>query len=59
MGTANPCSARTTGWTYGLDGSFRAAPGLAKESGLDTEQLGLWPVQVDTWGPLVFVNPDP
>ena len=47
------------GWTYGLDGSLRAAPGLAKESGLDTEELGLWPVQVDTWGPLVFVNPDP
>ena len=47
------------GWTYGLDGALRAAPGLAKESDMDTEHLGLWPVQVDTWGPMVFVNPDP
>jgi choline monooxygenase len=46
-------------WTYGLDGRLVAAPRLAREGSNDPEELGLVPVQVDTWGPLVFVNPDP
>src|SRR4029078_656966 len=29
------------------------------EPGFDTDELGLKQIQVDTWGPLVFVNPDP
>ena len=45
-------------WTYGLDGRLVAAPRLSREDGSDTSGLGLVPVQVDTWGPLVFVNPD-
>jgi phenylpropionate dioxygenase-like ring-hydroxylating dioxygenase large terminal subunit len=45
-------------WTYGLDGRLVAAPRLAREGGNDADELGLLPVQVDTWGPLVFVNPD-
>jgi phenylpropionate dioxygenase-like ring-hydroxylating dioxygenase large terminal subunit len=44
-------------WTYGLDGSLRAAP--RSDEGLEREDLGLVPVSVATWGPLVFVNPDP
>jgi choline monooxygenase len=36
-----------------------AAPRLSREGGNDAADLGLLPVQVDTWGPLVFVNPDP
>jgi choline monooxygenase len=43
-------------WTYDLDGSLRAAP---RSNGLDREPLGLRRAQVGTWGPLVFVNPDP
>ncbi|RDI75798.1 Ring hydroxylating alpha subunit (catalytic domain) [Gaiella occulta] len=46
-------------WTYDLDGSLRAAPRCDDEPGLDRAALGLVPVQVDTWGPFVFVNPDP
>lgn len=46
-------------WTYGLDGRLVAAPRFAREGGNDAGDLGLLPVQVDTWGPLVFVNPDP
>jgi phenylpropionate dioxygenase-like ring-hydroxylating dioxygenase large terminal subunit len=46
-------------WTYDLDGSLRAAPRSDREPGFDTSELGLVPVQVDTWGPFVFVNPDP
>ena len=45
-------------WTYGLDGRLVAAPRLAQEGADDTSELGLVPVQVDTWGPLVFANPD-
>ena len=40
-------------WTYGLDGALRRAP--RAEEGLD-EGIALRPVQVDVWGPFVFVN---
>ena len=46
-------------WTYDLDGSLRAAPRSEREPGFDKESLGLVPVLVETWGPFVFVNPDP
>jgi phenylpropionate dioxygenase-like ring-hydroxylating dioxygenase large terminal subunit len=46
-------------WTYDLDGSLRAAPRSDREPGFDRANWSLRPVAVDTWGPLVFVNPDP
>ncbi len=46
-------------WTYGLDGTLRAAPRSDREQGFDARDWSLLPVAVDTWGPLVFVNPDP
>ena len=46
-------------WTYGLDGSLRAAPRSDREPGFDRSELGLCRVAVGTWGPFVFVNPDP
>ncbi len=45
-------------WTYGLDGALRAAPRSDREPGFDRSQLSLLPVQVDVWGPFVFVNAD-
>ena len=45
-------------WTYDLDGSLRAAPRSDREPEFDRDELSLMPVQVDTWGPFVFVNPD-
>jgi phenylpropionate dioxygenase-like ring-hydroxylating dioxygenase large terminal subunit len=45
-------------WTYGLDGSLRAAPRSEREADFDAESFSLLPVQVDSWGPLLFVNPD-
>jgi phenylpropionate dioxygenase-like ring-hydroxylating dioxygenase large terminal subunit len=45
-------------WTYDLDGSLRAAPRSDREPGFDRDELSLLRVQVDTWGPFVFVNPD-
>jgi choline monooxygenase len=46
-------------WTYGLDGTLRAAPRGDDEEGFAKEDYPLLPVRVETWGPLVFVNPDP
>jgi phenylpropionate dioxygenase-like ring-hydroxylating dioxygenase large terminal subunit len=46
-------------WTYGLDGKLRAAPRSDREENFDAGELGLLPAAVDTWGPFVFVNPEP
>jgi len=46
-------------WTYGLDGHLVAAPRASREGGIETDELGLVELSVDTWGPFVFVNPDP
>jgi phenylpropionate dioxygenase-like ring-hydroxylating dioxygenase large terminal subunit len=46
-------------WTYGLDGSLRAAPRSEREEGFETEGLSLFPMRLETWGPFLFVNPDP
>jgi phenylpropionate dioxygenase-like ring-hydroxylating dioxygenase large terminal subunit len=45
-------------WTYGLDGTLRAAPRAEREPGFARDELGLLPVRVERWGPLLFVNPD-
>ena len=47
------------GWTYDLRGELKGVPsprGFGDE--MDRGALGLTPVQVDTWGPMVFVNFD-
>jgi Rieske 2Fe-2S family protein len=46
-------------WTYGLDGALRHAPFLTESDGLRRDQLGLYPVAVETWGGFVFVNLTP
>jgi choline monooxygenase len=46
-------------WTYGLDGRLVSAPRSAREGGIENQELGLVPLRVETWGPFVFVNPDP
>jgi choline monooxygenase len=53
---AGPCTTLQChyhAWTYGLDGSLRAAP---RANGLDRSDLGLRRASVDTWGPFVFVH---
>jgi choline monooxygenase len=45
-------------WTYRLDGSLYRAPRSEREPGFDAAGLSLVPLKVDTWGPVVFVNPD-
>ncbi len=46
-------------WTYGLDGRLITAPRAKREGGIDEPSLGLVPLRLETWGPLLFVNPDP
>jgi phenylpropionate dioxygenase-like ring-hydroxylating dioxygenase large terminal subunit len=46
-------------WTYGLDGALRAAPRSGEEPGFDRAKHGLRRAPLETWGPFVFVNPDP
>lgn len=45
-------------WTYGLDGTLRTAPRSEGEPGFDKADFPLLRMQVDAWGPFVFVNPD-
>jgi len=46
------------GWTYNLDGSFRAAPRADRELACERSDLGLLNVRVACWGPFVFTNLD-
>jgi choline monooxygenase len=46
-------------WTYELDGTLRAAPRSDREPGFDRSEWPLLPASVGTWGPFLFVNPDP
>ena len=45
-------------WTYNLDGTLRAAPGMKDEPGFDPAAFPLVALPVETWGPFIFVNPD-
>src|SRR5687768_4078886 len=45
-------------WTYGLDGSLRAAPRSELVPGFERAELGLQRASVGAWGPFVFANPD-
>ncbi|HZQ82701.1 MAG TPA: aromatic ring-hydroxylating dioxygenase subunit alpha [Gaiellaceae bacterium] len=62
---AEGCGTRATiqcgyhAWTYGLDGTLRAAPRSEREPDFDNADWSLLPASVGVWGPFVFVNPDP
>ncbi len=43
------------GWTWDLHGRLREVPSR-RVFGVGNDEYGLFPVRVDTWGPLVFVN---
>jgi choline monooxygenase len=49
---------RYHGWRYALDGRLRAATDFGSAPGFDPRQYGLFPVKVETWRGLVFVNLD-
>jgi phenylpropionate dioxygenase-like ring-hydroxylating dioxygenase large terminal subunit len=62
---AEGCERRSTiqchyhAWTYGLDGELRAVPRADREAGFDRADYSLLPASAATWGPFLFVNPDP
>jgi phenylpropionate dioxygenase-like ring-hydroxylating dioxygenase large terminal subunit len=45
-------------WTYELDGRLRTAPRSEREVDFCKDDYPLLPVQVATWGPWIFANPD-
>ncbi len=49
---------RYHGWRYALDGRLRSATDFGKSAGFDPRQYGLFPIRVETWRGLVFVNLD-
>jgi choline monooxygenase len=61
---AQGCGKRQTlqcryhGWTYRLDGSLLRAPEMEEACDFTADAMHLMPVQVATWGPLVFANLD-
>ena len=59
MGRRETLQCRYHAWTYDLDGRLRAAPRSQREPGFDSDGIALLELSVETWGPLVFVNPDP
>ncbi len=45
-------------WSYGLDGKLIWVPREEEFPNVQTNLVGLRPVQCDTWGGNVFINPD-
>ena len=54
------CARRLTcpyhGWTYAADGRLIGVPHKADYAGLDTERLGLIPVELERWNGFLFVR---
>jgi choline monooxygenase len=46
-------------WTFGLDGSLQGVPRCDREPDFDKSSLRLVPAEVESWGPLIFVNLSP
>lgn len=57
-GNRKTLQCRYHGWTYGLDGTLRAAPRSEREADFDACAFSLLPLQVGAFGPLVLVNAD-
>ena len=47
------------GWTYELDGRLRAAPRSNEQAEFKKDHLSLVSFAVESWGSLIFVNPNP
>ena len=47
------------GWTYDLEGRLMRAPEFEGVKNWDRESVCLQPIQIEAWGPWIFVNLDP
>jgi phenylpropionate dioxygenase-like ring-hydroxylating dioxygenase large terminal subunit len=45
-------------WSFDLEGNLRGIPDMETAENFDRAAHALTPVQVDTWGPFIFVNLD-
>jgi choline monooxygenase len=50
---------RYHGWTFALDGTLLSAPRTDADPSFCREDVALRELAVATWGPLIFVSPDP
>ena len=57
-GKRNTLQCKYHGWTYKLDGTLLRAPEMEGVEHFTPDDMRLLPVQVATWGPLVFANLD-
>jgi choline monooxygenase len=57
-GKRNTLQCKYHGWTYTLDGTLLRAPEMEGVAGFTPSEMHLVPIQVATWGPLVFANLD-
>jgi choline monooxygenase len=46
-------------WTWGLDGILRAAPHCQQQDGFNKADFPLTPLELETFGPFIFISPDP
>src|SRR3954454_1300061 len=58
-GNRKSLQCRYHGWTYGLDGTFRACPEIEKTQYFCTVSARYAPNRFDCWGPCVFATLDP
>lgn len=58
-GNRKSLQCRYHGWTYALDGRLLSAPEFEGVANWRREEVCLHPLQVEAWGPFIFVNLDP
>jgi phenylpropionate dioxygenase-like ring-hydroxylating dioxygenase large terminal subunit len=58
-GKCSRLTCRYHGWSFNLDGDLKNAPEMESCGEFDGADHSLTPIQVDTWGPFIFVNLDP
>jgi choline monooxygenase len=59
QGKASRLRCRYHGWTYDLTGRLRGTPEFEGVADFCKDDNGLVPLAVDSWGPMVFVHPQP
>ena len=57
-GKRNTLQCRYHGWTYRLNGELLRAPEMEATAGFRSDEMHLMPIQVASWGALVFANLD-
>ncbi len=58
-GTCNRLTCLYHAWSFDLEGNLRGIPDMEAAENFDLTAHALKPVQIDTWGPFIFVNLNP